>query len=400
MANILITWELGGGVGHLGRWRPWIDHWLAQGHRITLAVRNLSRVHEIYNGVPVHLRQAPFQQGALVHYPQVSHFEQILVNVGFHKVPALTAHCLAWRGLFDDIHPDLVLFDHSPTALLAARGLGFKKIVIGSGFTVPPAQWPFASLRLSDGPDAEAQAATAVEARELLLTSMNQVNEYFGAAKMADVAELYQAQAHWLQTFRELDPYAPHRTTEIYGYLQGNVAGVDPEWPVQGEGRIFVYLAQGSEVAKVLTALGRTGCSVIAYLSGLKREHFGNLPANLHISNDPLNMRKAAAQCDLGVCHGHGVLSDLLLAGKPVLSIPATLEQAVHARQAAELGAGLTCPATRPDQATAMALRLLGEPCFTDQAQAFAAQYSAEDETNGSGVFLEGADKLLANGQN
>ena len=54
----------------------------------------------------------------------------------------------AWRSLFDAIAPDLLLADHAPTALLAARGRpGLRRALIGSGFFQPPAQQPLPSLR-------------------------------------------------------------------------------------------------------------------------------------------------------------------------------------------------------------------------------------------------------------
>jgi hypothetical protein len=36
------------------------------------------------------------------------------------------------------VRPDLVVFDHSPTALLASRGLPMRRALIGSGFCCPP----------------------------------------------------------------------------------------------------------------------------------------------------------------------------------------------------------------------------------------------------------------------
>lgn len=36
------------------------------------------------------------------------------------------------------VEPDAVVFDHSPTALLAAKARTFRKTLLGSGFICPP----------------------------------------------------------------------------------------------------------------------------------------------------------------------------------------------------------------------------------------------------------------------
>lgn len=51
MSRILFAWELGGGYGHLGPFRPIAEALLAQGHELTLAVRDVERAHAVFGSL-------------------------------------------------------------------------------------------------------------------------------------------------------------------------------------------------------------------------------------------------------------------------------------------------------------------------------------------------------------
>jgi UDP:flavonoid glycosyltransferase YjiC (YdhE family) len=59
MATILLTWELGGGMGHLANLAPLARGLAERGHRVTAALSDLSRAHRAFAGVPVAFFQAP-----------------------------------------------------------------------------------------------------------------------------------------------------------------------------------------------------------------------------------------------------------------------------------------------------------------------------------------------------
>src|SRR5439155_3039499 len=79
--------------------------------------------------------------------PRTTSFASILSDVGFGDDKALGVLACAWRNLYKLTNPDLIVFDHSPTALLAARGMAARKLVLGVGFCVPRAMFRFPPLR-------------------------------------------------------------------------------------------------------------------------------------------------------------------------------------------------------------------------------------------------------------
>ena len=123
MAKIFLAWELGGGSGHLVNFSLLLSQLSSQGHQVFLALRDLSKASAMFKDVNVSYLQAPYQSGRPKEMYEVARtFAHIMFNIGFGDVDALNTMVDAWRNLIEMVGPDLILIDHSPTALLAARG--------------------------------------------------------------------------------------------------------------------------------------------------------------------------------------------------------------------------------------------------------------------------------------
>jgi hypothetical protein len=143
MGTVLLTWELGAGIGHLMRLRPIGEELIRRGHRVVAAVRDLTGVGEAFAGSGIAWMPAPIipRRGPAFFAPTHG-FAQILGNIGFASAPMLATLFAAWNTIFDAVRPDLVVADHSPTALLALRGRPIRRVNMGLGFFCPPDAFP------------------------------------------------------------------------------------------------------------------------------------------------------------------------------------------------------------------------------------------------------------------
>ncbi|MBU3740572.1 MAG: hypothetical protein FGM55_16680, partial [Rhodoferax sp.] len=139
MPTLLCVWEQGGQRGHLAHLRLPIERALAAGYRVIVAARELQHLPQLLGDLPLHWLPAP-------HKPDVQPADQsaflsythILQRQCFASEDELIAQLVAWDTLLQLVKPDGVLFEHSPTALIAAWGRPFRKILIGNGFSLPP----------------------------------------------------------------------------------------------------------------------------------------------------------------------------------------------------------------------------------------------------------------------
>ena len=127
MGTVLIAWELGDGLGHLMQLAPIVRGLAARGHTVFAALRHLGRAEAMF-GRGVSLLAAPWAQTPVERQvlPPVT-VAQVLNNMGWHDADHLRSLCGAWRSLYALVRPDVVVFDHAPTAMLASRGLAMKR---------------------------------------------------------------------------------------------------------------------------------------------------------------------------------------------------------------------------------------------------------------------------------
>jgi hypothetical protein len=378
MATILIAWELGGGLGHLTRLVPILRRLRQRGHRLFAAVRDLSGIDAVFGDLEVSYLQAPIKISKSpdrIEPPRT--FAHILHNSGFSHPGELRAMAEGWRTLCGFVNPDLIVIDHSPMALLAARGQRARRAVIGNGFCCPPDLYPLPDFR-PWMPDA---SETLRRDEDRVLANVNRVLDGWGLEPLGQVSQLYrEVDDTFLTTFRELDHYADRTGAHYYGTwpIPG---GREPTWPDLPGKRIFVYLKPFPALPDLLAALGQLECPALIYVGRQQaklRDRFES--PLLRFESELLDLQAVGATCDLAVLHGgHGTAALMLLAGKPSLHVPLNLEQGYNGSAVAQLDAGLGVLPDQPQQFAPTLKVLLETDKFAQGARRFAARYADFD---------------------
>jgi UDP:flavonoid glycosyltransferase YjiC (YdhE family) len=382
MSRILFAWELGEGLGHVTNIRPVAIELAKLGHEVVVASRNVRTAAVVLDGTAIPYMQCPHQNWRLPrrNRPIVS-YAHLLHTTGFGDAAGLTALVGAWRSLFEQTRPDLVVFDHSPTALLACRGTGIRRVTLGSGFFSPPDVMPLPRVRndiAMSNEELVADERRVLETANTVLTSLS-------APPLESLGRLYsEVELNMLTTYPELDHFG-ERPGQRYWGVHTDCPAAPPEWP-PGEGsRIFAYLKPMPILNDLLMELGRLGNPCLVYGPWAESAAGGQFAVpNVRLTSKPVDIKRVAAECDLAILNGtHSTTAEMLGNGVPALHFPIFAEQALVARRATQLGAGiLQAPGT------AAAVRESLHRMLTDSTFRTAAADVAERWANQpAGVF-------------
>jgi hypothetical protein len=407
MATIILAWELGTGLGHLVNLLPFVHGIRKRGCRIVCAVQELAKAEEFLGAEGISYLQAPIPTPVSANAidPQRT-FAHILHNHGFGDHGTLRAAANAWRNLFELIAPDLIVFDHSPTALLAARGLPAKRALIGTGFFCPLDEYPLADLRpwLPDANDRLCQDEDRV------LDNANYVLSAWGQPPLGHLSRLFHdVDEQFLVTLPELDHYqdrrgslslGPSGNSDVgakYWGVWPNIGGRLPLWPEGPGKRVFAYLKPFPALPRLLQQLCDLRCRTIVHGNGADanlRSRFAS--ATMRFENDPLDLAEVGTTCDLAILNGnHGTTVSMLLAGKPTLQVPLFLEQGLFSQAVARLGAAVVATPDRPLEVVAGLMELLGSPKHAEAARRFAARYTDYDPQRQIAAIVDRMEELL-----
>ncbi len=394
MATVLLAWELGGGLGHFMNLRPLAEGLTRRAHRVVAVLRDLSAARQFLTDPAVEILQAPFKHARIRDIEPTCTFAQILHNCGFGDAGELATMAEAWRKLYDFVRPDLIIFDHAPTALLASAGYPTRRALIGTGFFSPP------DLGAPGLPNLrtwlEPNAAVLEEHESKVLANMNAALSRWSAPPLDYVAQLYRwLDEDFLMTFRELDPY-PRGSNAVYWGIWSGGMGEPPNWPGGRGSRIFAYLKSFPALPQLLATLNGLPNPSLVYVPGIQprtREQFRN--PTLRFADAPVEMSQVRRECDVAILNGtHATTVAMLLAGKPALHIPIFLEQALNARAAERLGAAICVSPTDPKQIVTGLRALLTTDRFSQAANSFAAQYADFNPETQLNRILDRAEQL------
>ena len=377
MATFLLAWELGRGSGHLVRMLPIANGLARRGHRVCAAAKDLPRAQAILPSELLTLIRAPVASNPVREIRPALTFAHVLNNVGFHDVNDLRQRVMEWRLIYSNIRPDVVVFDHSPTALLAARGIPAHRVLLGSGFFCPPDRSPLPNLR----PWIETDPARLIAQERFVLDNINALLGELGQAPLDRITQLYsEVEGNFLTTFQELDHYRDRPEVRYWGAWT-KTAGEKPQWPAGAGKRIFAYLKPFEGLMHLLSLLRTLNQPTLVSCDGIDSSIQRTCAApNIRFDDHRINLEIVGRECDLGILNGnHGTTIALLLAGKPSFHVPITLEQAMLADAVRRMGAGLAASASRPAEVADRLKRMLLTDTYTQAALRFRERYTQFD---------------------
>ena len=378
MSRILYAWELGMGYGHVGSVLPLAMRLQERGHEIVFALRDLSHAERFLARRGFALLQAPVWMGDKRGPELPVSYADMLANFGFPDRAGLTAMVRAWRGLYALVRPDLLMIDHGPTALLAARGTGLRRVLFGTGFYSPPRISPMPGIR----PWLNISPERLLEIERQVVATMNEVSADLATRPLEVLADLFEVDEDFLCTFSELDHY-PRTDARYWGPFFVSEEGVAPEWPTGYDERIFAYVSPAyRDFEKLVSQLRDLSCGSLIHAPGLSAKQIAKYQArNVVFSPEPVQMAQASREADLVICHGgHGTTAASLLAGCPVLVLHRQVEQLLLAQSIVTHGLGKTInPDSKNPSYKQLARDILSDPRFAGRAQEFAAKYADFD---------------------
>ena len=285
-----------------------------------------------------------------------------------------------------------------PVALLASRWERMRRVVIGTGFTVPPIDSPFPDLRYwlpSTTPHDELRRD-----EEIILGRVNDLLARDGLTELDALSGLYaDVDQSFLLTFRELDHY-PQRQESKYWGTWSLSGGCKPGWPA-GQHRVFAYLkppAANWKLEYLLTFLKESGFPAIVHVAGgdpCWSERFQT--RQLRIASTPVDIAHAAQNCDVAMLNGNaGSVAALLLAGIPQVNMPLFVEQLVLSRRVVDFGAGLCANPADPQQFCACFMEVLHNCRYSDAARDFSRRYAEFDPQQTIDEIVLRIEQLLA----
>lgn len=378
MASIFYAWEFGANLGHIGTFLPVARLLREHGHEVHWAVTHPHQAAKLLPKDDFAWLQAPTAPEQRREGPPLS-YADILLRFGYADADTLLGATVAWRELLRLTRACVVLADHSPTAILAARTMNIPVMLFGSGFFAPPPVSPTPNMR----PWVPVEQDRLVEIDHVALTTMNRILSHFDKPGLAHVAELFSVEEPTLLIFPELDHYPNRGQAKYWGTLPAAVAN-PPQWPSADRPKLFSYLRpESAHFEAGLQALYGSGSTVLIYAPGTPsslRDRYSR--PGLHFAQDPVDLTTVAHDADMALTYASPAATiAFLMAGKPAVMIPGHLEQFLFAKRVEEMGAGLILnPEQPPTPLPQLIRRVLDEPDFRANAGLFAQKYARFDQ--------------------
>ncbi len=378
--RVVCVWEMGGNLGHLSNLKLFVDEALSRGHRVSLVARQLQHVATVFGDQDIDLWQAPYLAfpfdetlGPLVSYPEM------ILSQGFSNTDQLHALIKAWDNIFSRLNPDLVVYDHAPTALIASTDQNWKKWAVGSGFLIPRTDLPFFGV-FPDVPKNTQNTQRLKAVDKQVLSIINSVLERRNLPQWQGLSYWFQqCDSQLLTTWPEAD----HLGARIDGrYLGAEVSmgGAQPHWELSSKGqdekqrahkpRVFVYVNPFEGLQRLLEALSQSA-DVIVYCKNASPKMVRNFSGTVAFSEQPLDMSLVLKSADYFVTNGnHGTSAQALRVGLPQMIIPLQREQMLMAMRIKQAGKGFIIRPGLEDYSGAVRKLYLLQPASSSKSRA------------------------------
>ena len=344
-----------------------------QGHRVYVAVNDLTRV-PVDSAAELAFVQSPLWLHHAAGAESFGYADMLAVS-GYAVATSLQLLVHGWCQLISLTQADLIVADHAPTALLAARAIGCAAVSMGTGFACPPPHAPLPGFTALT-----AEQKQRLQMREHhVLQNCNTVLAAYKAPSLAMLAELFAPSKTLLCTYPELDHYGHRLGVEYHGPLYSDAEAPPVAWPDIFNHSIFVYLNNFRDWSALQLALQRIQANILIVATGIYPDN-GAFACAPHVAlvNHPVNLHTVLQRSDLVICHGgFGTTANALAHAKPVLLLPTQKEQWMLAqRLAAQQLGNYLLPGFQPEPCAAAIDHLLNDQNVQMAVTAYAQRHT------------------------
>jgi len=402
MAKILFTWECGAGIGHLSTYVKLIDLLIQDKHEILFLVQNVASAQKVFEAKDVQIGQAPIRkenlEGGVAPPKSYSH---VLRNQGFASKDGLLGRVKSWRFIYETWKPNVIIFDHSPTAVLASHFYKKAKLVMsGNGFSLPPDHSPMKPFETSDK---MVTVDLLKEEQYLLEDHINPCMRHFGGPVFEHLNEIFKPDDRWLHCFQELDHYQD-RENDVHLGVDIEIRGIKPVWPARSGPRIFAYLKPNKLVEPLLLALKELAYPTLIYgdqLPPFFESHFSS--PTIKFSHKLLDISVVAEDAQLAITNANsGTTTHFLLKGVPVLMVPLHIEQYLSAVSIKRMNCGEYITEKSDKNVIQYFIKELvqKDSLYRQKACEFATKYKSVETDNVTEIMYRRVEELLNNNLN
>jgi len=348
MAKIVLCSEFSRGSHCLAKLADCAIELQVQGHSVRVVCADMTAAHQMPEFKKASIFQAPRANLSFGHkIPRPTNYSSLLIQQGYDSKENLTPILRAWLHLLATLDVDLVVTDHSPTALLAGKLLMTPCVMLGNGYMVPRRSNPLPSI--TPWKHEQSDHSDLIEEDKKVLDVVNQSVKSlkFDKVELKETQDIFSHAAQWIMSVPELDHYGGRDESYVVRWTSKEKAQT-PVWPDAPGEKIFLHLdARSPHLQLVLEQLAKRGDPVLAVIPNADDELLESSDiANVKIQREHVDLKAAADQCRVFINHGgHGLVYDLLLHAMPSIMLPSNPENTLLAFRVAKRKLGFPGPA-------------------------------------------------------